>query len=147
VAIGANLVLGAAIASLFAANRLPTDGSWAMGASLAGIGIVFAAIAAITAQMFQSARASNSLAGAVIGVSFLVRGIGDAMGTVATDGLSVASAWPTWFSPIGWGQQMHPFAEITWRPLILVVVAAVALSGLAFYLTAHRDVGLGIFAD
>jgi ABC-2 type transport system permease protein len=144
VAIGANVLVALLMGLTLVSNNLPVEGSWAMALGVGAVGIVFAGIAAIAAQIFESARAANSLAAAIIGVAFLVRGIGDVMGTVAENGLSVASAWPVWLSPLGWGQQMHPFADTIWWPLALSGVVLVGLVTAAFYLTSHRDVGLGI---
>jgi ABC-2 type transport system permease protein len=44
------------------------------------------------------------MAGAVLAVSFVVRGIGD-MSSVSGGGLERLS----WFSPLGWAQQTAPF--------------------------------------
>jgi ABC-2 type transport system permease protein len=144
VAIGANVLVSLLMGLVLVGNDLPAAGSWAMALGAGAVGIVFAGIAAVTAQVFESARAANSLAAAIIGVAFLVRGIGDVLGKVAEDGLSVASAWPVWLSPLGWGQQMHPFTETTWWPMALSGLLLVVLVEVAFYLTSHRDVGLGI---
>ena len=146
VAVGANVVLGLLNAAVLIANDLPTGGSLAAGAGIAAVGIAFAAIAAVTAQVSETSRGANGMAAAAIGVAFLLRGIGDVAGKVVDGGVTLVSAWPSWLSPIGWGQQIRPFDRDNWWVLGLLVVAFAALVGLAFELTAHRDLGAGLRA-
>ncbi|HEX6577994.1 MAG TPA: ABC transporter permease [Jiangellaceae bacterium] len=146
VAVGANVVLGLLNAAVLIANDLPAGGSLAAGAGIAAVGIAFAAIAAVTAQVSETARGANGMAAAAIGVAFLLRAIGDVSGKVVDGGVTLISAWPSWLSPIGWGQQIRPFDRDNWWVLGLLAVAFVALVGLAFGLTAHRDLGAGMRA-
>jgi len=146
VAVGANVVLGLLNAAVLIANDLPTGGSLAAGAGIAAVGIAFAAIAAVTAQVSETSRGANGMAAAAIGVAFLLRGIGDVAGKVVDGGVTLVSAWPSWLSPIGWGQQIRPFDRDNWWVLGLLAVAFAALVGLAFELTAHRDLGAGLRA-
>jgi ABC-2 type transport system permease protein len=92
----------------------------------------------------ESARAANGLAAAAIGLAFLARAAGDAFGTIAADGMSVRSAWPSWLSPIGWGQQTRPYADDAWWVLGLPLAFFVALTAAAYALAARRDVGAGL---
>src|SRR3712207_7946151 len=55
-----------------------------------------------------------------------------------SDGMSVRSAWPSWLSPIGWGQQARPYAEDAWWVLGLPLGFFVALT-VAAYTLAARD--------
>src|SRR5699024_12540016 len=72
-----------------------------------------AAVAAVTAQLRACARAASGMAGAVLTVSFVIRGIGD-MSAVSDGGLERLS----WFSPVGWAQQTAPFTLDRWWPLL-----------------------------
>ncbi|MFC9555685.1 ABC transporter permease [Rhodococcus sp. NPDC056960] len=144
VAVGANLVLGLFNVVVLVAQGLPLDGSLALGAAVAGVGIAFAAIAAVTAQVTDSARTANGLAGAALGVAFLLRAVGDMTGTVTEDGTRVTSGWPTWMSPIGWAEQIRPYDDNAWWVLALPVVFALVVGSGAFALTEHRDVGSGL---
>lgn len=145
VTIGANIILGALISLTFLLSDLPAAGSIAVGASLGAIGVVFAAIAAIMAQISESGRGANSLAAIAIGLAFLFRAIGDGMGHLTNNGLGVASSWLSWLSPIGWGQQMYPFAEGKWWIFSLFGACFAALAVTAYVLNARRDQGLGMF--
>jgi ABC-2 type transport system permease protein len=72
--------------------------------------------------------------------------VGDVAGDVAGGGTRTVSAWPSWLSPIGWAQQTRPYDLDQWWALTLVVVFSAGLVGLAFALTATRDVGAGLRA-
>ncbi len=141
---GTALAIGVSIALVLIINDLPASGSWAMGMSITGIGLVFAAAAAITAQIADSARTANSLAAMAIGIGFLLRAAGDSLGSFSMQTLSVTSLWPSWLSPFGWGQQIRPFTDGNWWVITLFPTAFLALTSVAFILASHRDVGLGM---
>ena len=143
---GADLVVGPLSVAALVANGLPVGGSLLFGAAIAGAGIAFAAVAAVTAQVSETARGANGLAAAAVGVAFLLRAVGDAAGEVADGGTRMVSAWPSWLSPIGWAQQTRPYDLDQWWVLGLLMVFAAALVGLAFALTAPRDLGAGLRA-
>ncbi|XVQ14691.1 ABC transporter permease [Spirillospora sp. CA-255316] len=143
VTVGADLVLAGLVAGVLVAAGLPAAGSLAAGAALGAIGAVFAGVAAVTAQITESARAASGLAAAVLGVTFLLRAAGDGLAPVEDD-MTVTSLWPSWLSPIGWGQRVRPFGDEDWWPLALHAVLLAVLVRLAFQLTDHRDVGTGM---
>jgi len=147
VAVGANVVLALLIALVLIGNDLPVTGSLVAGAGLAAVGVAFAAMAAVTAQIARTARGANGMAAAAVGIAFLLRAVGDVTGSVTDSGIRNVSAWPSWLSPIGWGQQMRPYDENNWWVLGLLAVAFAALVWLAFTLTAHRDVGAGLLPE
>jgi ABC-2 type transport system permease protein len=140
----ANLALAAGMALVLIGYGLPVGGSIVSGAAFGAVGLTFAAIAAVTAQVAQTQRAANGLAGAILGVAFLLRAIGDVMGEVAPSGVELISAWPSWLSPIGWGQQVRPFHQDNLDVFVLFGLLTVVLVGIAFVLTEHRDVGSGM---
>ncbi|GAA0966592.1 exporter of polyketide antibiotics [Acrocarpospora macrocephala] len=146
-AFAANLLLGAALTGTLLAAGLPASGSLAFGAACAVTGMAFAGLAAVAAQLFQGARAANAFAATSVGVAYLLRGVGDALGERAADGIQVTSAWPTWLSPIGWGMEVRPFGAERWWALALpVALLAVCVYG-AFVLVDRRDLGAGLIPD
>jgi len=147
VAVGASIVVGAGVTLVLLGNGLPLEGSLASGAALAGTGACFAAIAGVAAQISTSQRGANSLAGGALGVAFLLRSIGDAFGTVAPNGVVLISAWPSWISPLGWGQQIRPFHQDNWGILWLYGALFIGLVAGAYALANHRDIGGGFLAD
>ena len=108
--------MGAATALVMIAADTPAAGSIALGASLAGVGILFAGVAAVAVQVSQSTGGAYGLVGAVLGASFALRAAGD-----------VGDGTLSWLSPIGWGQAMRPYADERWWPLLLLLVFTVLL--------------------
>ena len=111
-----------------------------MGLGFACLGIAFAAVAGLTAQLVKSARTAAGMAGAVLGASYLLRAIGDAS---AGDGFG----WLSWPSPVGWWQQTRPYAGDRWWVLALLLGLAVAVTALAYVLAARRDFAAGLLPD
>ncbi|MFJ6156665.1 ABC transporter permease [Pseudarthrobacter sp. NPDC092200] len=143
----ANLVLAVSVAAAFMAAGLPAAGSVAAGAAVGSIGIFFVALAAVAAQALPSGRSANGAAAGLVGAAYLVRGIGDALGTPTPDLLHVTSAWPSLLSPIGWGQRIRPFSspDPAW---LLVPLAAAAILGMAAVMVRRRrDVGASLLPE
>ena len=135
-----NLVLGALTAAALTAVGLPLDGSIAFGLAWAGVGLAFAALAALAAQLATGARAAISLCAATLGVVYVLRATGDAAGE---GGLR----WLSWLSPIGWAQQFRPYAGDRWWVLLLTVAFSLIVAGAALALRARRDLGAGLLSD
>ncbi|HEU0190794.1 MAG TPA: ABC transporter permease [Mycobacterium sp.] len=126
-------VLGAA--SLLTTD-VPAAGSLAFGAALACSGLVFTAVAAVTAQLSASARFARGAAFTVLAAAFTLRAVGDA-----------GSGTLSWLSPLGWSLQVRPYAGDHWWVLTLHLTATALLTVLAYRLLAHRDVGSGLIAE
>ncbi|HEU4914560.1 MAG TPA: hypothetical protein VFT16_04115 [Candidatus Saccharimonadales bacterium] len=146
VTIGANIIFSVLCALALIAADLPVDGSVGTAAALGGLGIMFAGIAAVTAQISDSARGANSMAAIALGLVFLLRALGDSLGDLKESGLGVISAWPSWFSPIGWAQQVHPYTEQNWWLFGLMTAFFAACLAVAFYFNDRRDLGLGMIS-
>lgn len=147
VTLGANIVLAALLGLAGIATGQPAAGSFTAGVAVGAFGIVFAGVAAVTVQLSSTTRGASGLAAAVLGLTFLLSGVGNMLGTADASGVRSVSAWPAWLSPMGWGQQMRPFGGDHRWPLGLFAVAFVMLVGAAGALAARRDVGRGILAE
>jgi ABC-2 type transport system permease protein len=132
----ADLLVGVLVAAGLIACGLPVAGAMAMGLSFASVGWIFAAIAAVAAQLVESARAANGIAGATLGAAYLARTVGDA----GLGGLS----WLSWASPIGWAQRIRPFAGERWWIAAVAAAVAAVFAASAHALFARRDLGTGI---
>jgi ABC-2 type transport system permease protein len=132
----ANLVVGAAVAAALTASGLEVAGSVAFGTAMAVTGMVFGAVAAVTAQLTEHARAATGMALAALGVAFLVRGIGDI--------IENTGSWLSWLSPIAWAQQTRLYVDLRWWPLGLSVLVTVGLLAAAVALARRRDLGAGL---
>jgi len=130
-----DVVVGLATTLALIAMGLPFGGSLVLGASYTVLGLVFVGIAAITCQIVDSARVASGLAGAVLGLSFAVRAIGD-----------VGNGAVSWLSPIGIAQKSRPYGGDLWWPLGIGLILAVLCGGAASWLAARRDFGAGLVA-
>ncbi|XRQ14389.1 ABC transporter permease [Actinomadura welshii] len=133
---GANAVLGALMALALGGSGIETvtwSGSLLFGASLTAVGLVFTAVAAVTAQLTEYGRGAAGMAGAAIGVAYALRAVGDMGGGALS-----------WLSPIGWAQATRVYVDARWWPLALALVTAAGLLALAFRLTTRRDLGAGL---
>ncbi len=130
---GANLVVAALSAAGFIAFGYATVGSIALAGSAAACGIVFTAVAAVTAQVASGSRATLGSASALLGVAFVLRAVGD-----------IGDNAVRWLSPIGWAQGVRAYAgERSW-PVLLSLGIAVTLTAGAFWLSTRRDLGSGL---
>ncbi|GAA2661025.1 ABC transporter permease [Paractinoplanes durhamensis] len=134
---GTNVVLGILTTLGLIAAGLPVAGSVAFGLGWMSVGFAFAAIAAAAAQVAGNGRAANSLAITLLGVTYVARAIGDTAGP----------RWLSWLSPVGWQQQLRPFAGERWSALLVsLAFTAVAVAG-TYALAARRDLGAGLLPD
>jgi ABC-2 type transport system permease protein len=139
-AVGTVLVLALLTALTLVGAGLPAAGAFAFGLHWAGAGIAFAAVGAVAAQVTESARTANGIGAAVLAAAYLLRAAGDATGVDT-------STWLSWLSPIGWAQQVRPFAGDRWWVLSYLVVFAVLVSVAAYALVIRRDHGAGLVAQ
>lgn len=133
---GASIATGAIGAAGLLATDVPPGGSLAFGAALACSGLVFTAVAAVTAQLSPSARFARGAAFAALGAAFTLRAVGDAGGGTLS-----------WLSPLGWSLLVKPYAGDRWWVLSLHLATAAALTLVAYRLLAGRDVGAGLIAE
>lgn len=135
------LALGVLAALAQIAAGLPVAGSWAFGLSWALCGLAFAGVAAITAQLTVSARAASAWAAVVLVAAYLLRALGDVAGDAAEP------AFWSWLSPIGWAEQVRPYAGDRWWALLPPIAFTAAAVWLAYALAARRDLGAGLLPD
>jgi ABC-2 type transport system permease protein len=141
-----NVITSGLIFVVFRLNDFPVDGSLAYSVALGMLGMTFAGVAAICAQLFESARTANSVAGLVFGVSFAVRGVGDVLGQLQPSGLGVNPNFISWLSPVGWVLNIHAFAGVRWWVLAMFGILIIALVATSYVLLSIRDVGASLFA-
>ena len=118
---------------------LDAPGSVAFGLSWALSALVFSAATAVAAQLTVSRRVTIGLGLVAVGVAYVLRAVGD-----LAEG---DPGWLSWLSPIGWSQQIRPFAGDRWWVAAISLAAVVVLVPIAFTLRAHRDLGSGLLPD
>lgn len=103
--------------------------------SLGMVTIVFAALAAVCAQVVLHSRGVYTLGFVAVGLSYILRGVGDVNGTF----------W-VWLSPLGWLEKTAPFAEDQrWWVLLIPLVVSAGLSVIAVVLAGRRDLGAALY--
>lgn len=112
-------------------------GSIIFGLSICAIGWLGVGIGALTNQLSASASLANSTGSIVIMVFYSMRMIGD-MGSNNT---------LTWLSPVGWGEEMAPWAQNRGWLIIPIIILTAALIAVAFVIESHRDYGSGVLKD
>ena len=134
-----SISLGVLTAAGLAAIGLPIAGSLAFGLAWTLAGLVFAAVAAVAAQLALSRRTALGIGVIAVAIAYLIRAVGDLV-----DG---DPAWLSWLSPIGWSQQLRPFAGDRWWVAVVAVAAIVVLTPIAFWLRSTRDLGAGLIPE
>lgn len=139
VATSSALIVGVLSAGGLMAVGLPAAGSVAFGASWACAGLVFAGAAAVCAQLSSSARTARGLVATALVIAYVIRAAGDTAGP--------GGRWISWLSPIGWAQQIRPFAGDRWAVMLLLLAATAVLVTGAGVLVKRRDLGSGLLQD
>ncbi|MCC2320291.1 ABC transporter permease [Cellulomonas xiejunii] len=132
----ANAVVALVLFGAQLAAGLALPDSLAVAAGCAVVGLVFGGVAGVTAQLSEHARAASGAAGGLLGLAYVLRGVGD-----ATERGGNALSWA---SPIGWAQQTRAFVDLRWWPLLLGLALVGVLVLVGFTLTARRDAGAGL---
>jgi ABC-2 type transport system permease protein len=98
-------------------------------------------VAAVTAQLTVSARTASAWAAVALVAAYLLRALGDVAGDAA------GPAFWSWLSPIGWAEQVRPYAGDRWWALLAPIAFTAAAVWLAYALAARRDLGAGLLPD
>jgi ABC-2 type transport system permease protein len=133
---GFSLAIGLSTTLALLAKHLEPGGALAFGLAVAAPGFVFAAIAAVAAQLFATARAANALSGALLGATVALRMAADASGRRGM----------RWLAPDGWSHNVESFGANRLAALVVPVLVTAVLTAIAYTLSARRDVGSGMFA-
>jgi ABC-2 type transport system permease protein len=128
-----NVVVGVLVTANLILVELPVTGSVAFGISFVAMGLVFAGVAAVAAQITENTRVVYGSSGILLAAAFVLRALGD-----------IGDGRLSWFSPIGWSQKLRPFAGEQWWTLIVPAAATAVLTSAAWLLAARRDVGAGL---
>ncbi len=138
VAVCANVLLALLLAGVMIVNGYDGGPGLLFGASVGAVGLVFAGIAALTVQVTEYSRAATGMAGAVLGMAWVIRAVGD---------MTRDYGGPlSWFSPLAWSHQTRPYVEARWWPLLLSLSLAAGAAATGYGLSARRDVGAGLVA-
>ncbi|MCU1442065.1 MAG: hypothetical protein JWQ59_215 [Cryobacterium sp.] len=141
-----NVAVALVIFLALVVGGLEMRGSLVFASAMGATGITFLGVGLLTSQVFSTSRAANGSAAGLVGLAYILRGVGDATGTRADDGIIVTSGWASWLSPIGWAQQTSPYGLNQWWPMLLCIVAGAVLVAVTLALQSVRDSGAGLVA-
>ena len=138
-AAGANIVAAVLLCAVLPLVGLPVAGSAAFALAIGACGLAFTGITGVAAQLTSGSRAARGLGFAGLGLSFLLRSVGDASGG--------GTAWLTWLGPLGWTEEVRAFAGERWWVLLLPLALFAVGTWAAFALAARRDLGAGLLSE
>ncbi|HXZ82860.1 MAG TPA: hypothetical protein VED84_03805 [Acidimicrobiales bacterium] len=132
--IGSFVLYGTALVAV----GLPVTGAFVVAGGTLAVGALFAGVGAVTSQLFADRRHALASAGALLGVSFLVR--------VAADGTRTLG-WVRWITPLGWLENTRPFAGTNPAAGLPLLGGAVVFLAVASGLVVVRDLGSGLLVE
>jgi len=123
--------------------NIPTvtvKGSFLYAAACGVVGMVFAGIAAVCAQLASTSRSALAYSGGILGVLYLLRAAGDLL-------MAQGDSWAkilSYVSPLGLVLRVEAYVSNQFWPLPYLLVQIVVLIGIAYFLNSHRDLGAGL---
>lgn len=133
---GANVAVALGVAAVTLAFGFPVAGTVALAAAVGLVGMAFGATTAVAAQVAGTGRGAVGLGSALLGLAFVVRGVGD----VRAPSLS-------WLTPFGWGIGVRAYAGERWWTLAGLVGFIGVGTATALALSARRDLGRGLLPE
>lgn len=147
IGLGADLGVGLLSAPAFMALGLPAGGSWLAGVGFTVTGLAFLGVGLLASELAPTGRSANAIGGTVVGLAYALRAAGDGLGAPNLAAQTLAPAWPTWASPIGWVEMMLPFTQARAWLLLPGIALALLAGGCAALLAARRDLGASILPE
>jgi ABC-2 type transport system permease protein len=118
----------------FLIGGLPVGGAAYLALATISVAPVFVGVGALSSQLAPTRRLALELGGAVLALTFLLRVIADT---------ASGAGWLRWMTPLGWAEQLRPFAGPQPLVLLLPAAASVLLLALSARIALRRDIGTG----
>ncbi|MDR2493043.1 MAG: ABC transporter permease subunit [Coriobacteriales bacterium] len=138
VATASNLVIALVTAAGLTAQGVEgvdLAGSLVYGAALGGVGLVFAGLAMLFAQLASTTRGAMAFSLGALLVFYLMRAAGDMGGDAEV---------LSYLSPLGLALRSFPYFDNNWLVVLALVAVAAALVVLSYVLSVRRDQGAGV---
>lgn len=117
------------------AGGLSAGGSAYLALAALTPALVFAGVGALVCQVAPTRRLALELGMLVLLVALVLRVVADT---------STGAEWLRWATPLGWAEELRPFAGPRPAVLLLPLAASGALLALAGRIALRRDVGSGL---
>lgn len=134
---GGALLLWAATWLGLLAGGLAAGPSAYLALEPAAVCVFFAAAGALASQLAPSRRQALGLGMVALAVALVARVVADTAGSLD---------WLRWLTPLGWAEEMRPFADPQPAVLLLFAGATALLVAVAGRIAAARDVGTGLLS-
>jgi ABC-2 type transport system permease protein len=135
-AIGAGaLVLWLATFVGLAATRLPVGGSAYLALAVVSPIPAFVGVGALASQIAPNRRLALAMSFGVLAIAFALRVVAD----TATN-----AGWLRWATPLGWAEELRPFAGARPAVILLPVLSGLLLLALSLPMAFRRDIGSGL---
>ncbi|HZV73110.1 MAG TPA: ABC transporter permease [Conexibacter sp.] len=132
---GGAAVLWLALLLGLVAGGLPVAGSAYLALATVTPALVLAGIGALASQVAPTRRNALELGMAALAVLLVLRVVADT---------SAGAGWLRWATPLGWAEELRPFADPRPAVLLLPLLAMTALLAVAGAIALRRDVGSGL---
>jgi ABC-2 type transport system permease protein len=126
-------ITSAALLLLLGIGGTTLVGALVYGFAIGAVGFVFAGISLLGAQLFSTANGVNGFGFALLGLSYVIRAVGDVSGSMLSNA-----------SPFGLGLKAEAFYSNSICPLLILFFEGVVLSVIALAVCAFRDHGSGV---
>ncbi|MCL2680238.1 MAG: ABC transporter permease [Coriobacteriia bacterium] len=118
---------------------MDSKGALLYGAACGAVGMVFAGVAAICSQLASTSRGALAYSSGIVGLMYLVRAAGDVLRVDHSWGETLSI-----LSPLGLSLRVEAFVSDQWWPLPWLLLTALVLVAIAYFLNARRDLGAGL---
>jgi ABC-2 type transport system permease protein len=128
-------VLWLALMAAFVAAHLHAGASAYLALATVSPALPFLGVGALASQLAPNRRVALQLALSIVGTGYLIRVVAD---------LSAGLGFLRWATPLGWSEELRPFASS--QPVVLLLPAAfgLLLLGVAGAIATRRDSGRGV---
>lgn len=119
----------------FVLGGLAAGGSAFLALAIVSVIPSFVGIGALACQLAPSRRIALAIGMAAVAVSLLLRAVADTSGGVG---------WLRWAAPLGWAEELRPFAGPRPWLLLLPIALFAALWATSVRIARRRDLGTGV---
>ena len=111
------------------------EGSLLFGASIGVVGIFYAVLTGLFAQLTSNARAALGLSFAFLIAEYIIRGIGDTGNDILSH-----------LTPLGLITRSEVYVNNYWWPIFLLLAVSLLILSFSLYLNSIRDLGAGFIS-
>lgn len=122
--------------ALIGENSMSIEASFLYGSLIGSIGLFFAALTILFAQLANTSRGANGLSFGALIIFYLLRAIGD-----------VKNEYLSYLSPLGWATRSSVFYKNIWWPVGALLLGTVLLVMVSMHFNKNRDINSGILPN